>query len=177
MKELKFDKKDFMEDSLLNNETLEFIEALHSRGWTTAKIEFIARHKKVNGLEIDAVLVLKLNTCRRLIGLELKEYNFFEAIGQAIERRPYFHYFYLITRFPRSFLGFVLKEVIEKDENAWNFQRLKKLFPNKIGWICYDKRKGPFLFMPSFFQKCDVKYLLNLNKEIVDFEVVKTRRD
>ena len=172
MKEVKFDKKDYIEDSLLNEKTLEFIRVQHEHYWGSANIELITRHKKINKYEVDVAIVLKLKSYRRLIGIELKEYNFIDVISQAIERRPYFHYLYIITRPPRRTMGFWIKDLISGKQNA-DLDKLKKLFKNKIGWICVDEYKGTFLLLPSFFQKCDVKYLLDLNGHLTDFEIGK----
>ena len=165
MNEVKLDNKDFLEDSLLNKHTIRLIENYHG-----GRAKLILRHKKVGNYEVDGIIVLELYSCKRLIGVELKEYNFIDVIDQAIERRKDFHYFYIITRFPVHFLGDIVKSLIVSGSDSTYWDKFKRLFENKIGWIFYNDGFPPLMFLPSFYNKGkEIKgYIKNLLNKPVD---------
>jgi len=140
-KEVRMDKKVFLEDSLLTKEAIEIIEKYHG-----GKVEKIKRHLKVLGMEVDAEITIKFKTTSRKIGIELKESNLTQAIEQAIARRKFFDYFYIITKEHRALLGTYVLLASEGNEI------FKKFFENKIGWIGKFE-KGYFLLYPSRFLK------------------------
>ena len=139
------DKKIFIEDGLLSNDTVELIRKYHG-----GKVERVVRHVKVCGKEVDGEIVLKMRTVKRRIGVELKEWNLSQAISQAIERRKFFHYFYIITRINKTFFGDYVYQAIRGEPF------FKKMFENKIGWIGYSDRIGFIMLFPSKFMKIGV---------------------
>jgi len=167
--DLKTDKKDFLEDSLLNEETIKLIKNEHSSWYSAPEVELVLRHKRIDGKEVDGLVVLKYKDCRRLVGVELKEWNITECISQAAERRYLANYFYIITRFPRHSLGSIIKDILNSKNGTYG-QYFQKLFKHKIGWIVYDERYPPLLMFPSFFIKTDfnLSFVKNLKNEVVD---------
>jgi hypothetical protein len=126
------------EDSLLNENVLKFIEELHG------KIIKIERHFYVAGMEVDAILYCKKSRTRR-IGIELKDFDIKKAMEQAIERRSYFNYFYIITKSYRRLIGYDIRYLHYSN-------LLDKFFQNKIGIIAVNNNE-PFLLYPSNFIK------------------------
>lgn len=173
MLDLKADKKDFMEDSLLNEETVKLIKYEHSSWYSTPEVELVLRHKIIDGKEMDGLIVLKYQNCRRLVGVELKEWNVTECISQAVKRRYLANYFYIITRFPRHSLGSIIKDILNSKNGTYG-QYFQQLFQHKIGWIVYDERYPPLLMFPSFLINTEKEWKIvkNLKNEIVDVKVV-----
>ncbi|KAA0006373.1 MAG: hypothetical protein FE045_03305, partial [Thermoplasmata archaeon] len=87
------DNRIFFEDALLTRKILWAIENFHQ-----LHVNRIYRHVKINGLETDAVAVCQTAEDRyeRWVGFELKENAIEKAIQQAIARRKYFDYFYIV---------------------------------------------------------------------------------
>jgi len=168
--EFNLDGKEYLEDSLLNKKTIELIRDVHSSWLSLPEVEVVLRHKKVNGMEVDGIIILKHKTLRRFVGVELKEYNIVDAITQAKERRKFFNYFYIITRFPRKSLGSIIRDILFYEEPYYR-PKFFELYENKIGWIVYDEKYPPLLMFPSFFIKVDFKnltFIKNLKGSVVD---------
>jgi len=93
-KVIRKDKANYGEDSLLTDKVIEVIEFHHN-----FDIQFIELHKRENGFEVDAVIwaLTKEKNLERCIGIELKDRDLYKAIEQAVERRQYYHYFYIVT--------------------------------------------------------------------------------
>ena len=173
--DLKLDKKDFLEDSLLNKETIKLIIDEHSSWYSVPKVELVLRHKVINGKEVDGLVLLKFQRCRRLVGVELKEWNIGDCISQAVERRKLFNYSYIITRFPRHSLGSIIRDILNSENGTYG-QYFQELFKYKIGWIVYDKKYPPLLMFPSFFLKegldlTNLTFIKNLKNKVVDVEM------
>jgi len=140
--ERQYDKKLFLEDGLLNSESVELIRRYHG-----GEVEIVKRHVRVVGKEVDAEIILKMKTVRRRVGIELKEYSLNQAIPQAIERRKFFHYFYIITRINKAFFGDFLYEA------SYKRGYFPEMFEHKIGWIGFIERVGFIMLYPSKFMK------------------------
>jgi len=166
--ELTVDGKNFREDELLNKEVIKLIVNKHTNYYSLSKINAVLRHKKIKDMEIDGIIILKHRTVIRLFGIELKEYNIVDVIRQAIVRRRFFHYFYIITRFPRHTIGELMKEVVS-GKNNYYLKHFKVLFKYKIGWIAYEKKYPPMFLLPSFFKKpvYKINFIRNLNNKII----------
>jgi len=168
--ELKLDRKDFLEDSLLNEKTVELIKNEHSSWCSVPEVKLILRHKIIDGKELDGLIVFEYKNCKRLVGVELKEWNITECIYQAVERRHLANYFYIITHFPRHSLGSIIKDILNSKNGTYG-NYFQQLFEHKIGWIVYDEQYPPLLMFPSFFIKVgslNLSFVKNLKNEIVD---------
>ena len=90
---MKEDNRIFFEDALLTRGILYVISKCHD-----LEIEKIYRHVMVNGMEVDAVAICKTYEDRyeRWVGFELKENALDKAMDQAMLRRDYFDYFYVV---------------------------------------------------------------------------------
>ena len=86
--------KHYQEDELLTPEVIELIEALHG-----VRVEKIVWHAVIQGLECDAILYAWTRKKKRFktIGIELKEHDFTKVLHQALARRSFFHYTYIVT--------------------------------------------------------------------------------
>ena len=98
MGELTFDKEIINQEERLYTEEIENLILEHHENYEI--VERKLRYKidgKVN-LETDVVLIVKTTNTgvKRAIGIELKENDILKAISQAMERREYFHYFYVV---------------------------------------------------------------------------------
>jgi len=133
------------EDKLLNKNVLNLIEELHG------KIEKIEKHFRVGGEEVDAIIYC--GTKRRRIGIELKEADIEKAISQAINRRNFFNYFYIVLHCSKSWLGYIIYYLFRKNE-------LSHFFNYKIGLIIVNNEEA-FLVFPSHFIKVGVEKFLN----------------
>jgi len=62
------------------------------------KLESRLFRQKVGNKEVDVILIVKTKEkeIKRAIGIELKENDIVKAVSQAIERREYFHHFYVV---------------------------------------------------------------------------------
>lgn len=86
----------FNEDYYLDEEVIKIIEEHHDLKFMT-----LTRHVRMFGLEIDAVAIFETpRHFTRSVGFELKENDLPKAIIQALVRRPYFHYFYIVIPWP-----------------------------------------------------------------------------
>jgi hypothetical protein len=144
MKEMNKWGREVKEDSLLNEKVLNFIGELHG------EIVKVERHFKVCGMEIDAIIYCKKRKIRR-VGIELKDFNIKKAVEQAIARRTYFNYFYIITKSYRRLIGYDIRYL-------YNSKLLGKFFQNKIGVITINNGE-PFLIYPSNYMKVGLEIL------------------
>jgi hypothetical protein len=134
-------ERDIMEDKLLNNSNVqEIIEELHG------EILKIFRHFFIYDMEVDAILFCKKTRDIRRIGIELKEMDLVKAVSQAILRRNYFNYFYIILRTNAKYIGYRFR-------GLYKFNLLKDFFDRKIGLIVVDWSDNAFLLFPSHFNK------------------------
>jgi hypothetical protein len=127
--------REIREDGLLNLSTLELIEKIHG------KIEKIERHFKVGSMEIDAIIYCRKSRVKR-IGLELKEFDINKALEQAIERRKYFNYFYIVLESDKRLIGYDFRSLYLRG-------KLSSLLNNNIGLITVHDGKA-FLIFPSY---------------------------
>jgi hypothetical protein len=139
------------EDSLLNENVLKFIEELHG------KIIKIERHFQIAGMEVDAIIYCRKSKIRR-VGIELKDFDIKKAIEQAIERRSYFNYFYIITKSYRRLIGYDIRYLHYSN-------LLDKFFQNKIGIIVVNNNE-PFLLYPSNFIKVGLEKIGIINEDL-----------
>ena len=111
-----------IEDRLLDETVLRTIERLHQ-----GEIVNVKRHVRLEGLECDAVVALKLQRVKRTIGFELKIGDLTKVIEQAFARKHLFDYMYAVCdiRLP-------LYDVL-----SWlnNVGLLKMIFDDGIGLI------------------------------------------
>jgi len=93
-KVIKRDNAEYYEDSLLTDKVIELIEKHHN-----FNIHLVELHKREHGFEVDAVIwaSTRERKLERYVGIELKDYDLYKAIEQAVERRQYYHYFYIVT--------------------------------------------------------------------------------
>jgi hypothetical protein len=129
----KWEGREVQEDKLLNPKVLELIETIHG------KIEKIEKHFKVGGMEVDAIIYSKKSRTKR-IGVELKELDINKALEQAIARRSYFNYFYIILGSDRRLIGYDIRSIHHK---------LDDFFKNNIGLITVHDGEA-FLIYPSY---------------------------
>ena len=134
-----WDGRKVIEDDLLNENVLSLIERLHG------KIERIDKHYKVDGMEVDAIILCK-RVKERLIGIELKEYDFFKVIQQAVQRRRYFNYFYVVTR-GGNIIGQTMRCL-------YRMGLLSELFEHGIGWIVVNQEGQAWYLFASTYLKC-----------------------
>ena len=99
------DNKYYFEDALLTWKILETIKACHD-----LEIRRVYRHAMVAGFEVDAVAICKTSGGKeRWIGFELKEADFPKAFAQALLRRDFFDYFYVVIDLPvREVVNWIL---------------------------------------------------------------------
>jgi len=128
------------EDKLFNENVLKIIENLHG------KIFKVERHYKVANLETDIILLCKRIRGYKSVGIELKVSDTLKAIEQAIARRKYFNYFYIVSDVynPYSYLGYEI-------EYLFKYQALDKLKEYYIGWIISNFEGQAYLIFPSFY--------------------------
>jgi len=111
-----------IEDKLLDEAVLKTIERLHQ-----GEIVDVKRHVRLEGLECDAVVALKLQRVKRTIGFELKIGDLAKVVEQAFARKHLFDYMYAVCdiRLP-------LYDVL-----SWlnNVGLLKMIFDDGIGLI------------------------------------------
>jgi hypothetical protein len=127
--------REIREDGLLNSSVLQLIEKIHG------KIEKIERHFEVGGMEIDAILYCKKKRVKT-IGLELKEFDINKALAQAVERRKYFNYFYIVLESDRRLIGYDFRSLYLRGQ-------LSSLLNNNIGLITVHDGEA-FLIFPSY---------------------------
>jgi hypothetical protein len=136
-------EKEFKEDSLLSKSVLWLIGQLHG------SITSVKRHVEVgeDGLEVDAVVLAKRSRYR-VIGVELKAFDVLKAVQQAVARRPFFHYFYIVIgeHSAQRYLGYYI-------DSLYRHGGLQLLMEHGIGWIMVDLIGNPWLIFPSRFMK------------------------
>ena len=90
---MKEDNNLYFEDALLTRQVIWVLERKHD-----FHVEKLYRHVKINSFEIDAVAIVKTSIERyeRWVGFELKETAIDKAVGQALDRREFFDYFYVV---------------------------------------------------------------------------------
>lgn len=148
------DNQHYLEDALLTWKILDVIRASHD-----LDVEKVFRHCKIAGMEIDAVAVCRTLGDRedRWIGFELKESDIQKAFKQAISRRTYFDYFYIILDLEtRSIVNFILakKEAVEK---------------YKIGFV--SAKENVVVYSSRFQKRLEIKG--ELREEIRDLPLIK----
>ena len=135
----------FKEDHLLNEGVLGLIEQLHG------SIISVRRHIGVgeDELEVDAVVLTKRSRYR-VIGVELKATDVLRAVQQAVTRRPFFHYFYIVSgeHSVQRYLGYYI-------DSLYRHGGLQLLLEHGVGWIMLDLSGNPWLIFPSRFMKTD----------------------
>jgi len=149
------------EDSLLNKDTVSFIEKLHN-----CEVVKILKHFYVKDKEIDAILYCKtLNKgLIRKIGIELKEIDLEKAVVQAVERRDFFNYFYIITK-AYFYVGEVFRKLVLNSPNL-----LREMVTKSVGIISvveYDGKNECFLILPSKFKRDAVE--IETDRKIKEF--------
>ena len=136
----------FKEDSLLNENVLKLLESFHGG------IVGVYRHVEVGEerLEVDAVILAKRSRYR-VIGVELKATDVLKAVHQAVARRPFFHYFYIVSGEYSTVHG-VLGHFID---TLYQHGVLRYLSEHGIGWIMLDRSGNPWLIYPSKYLRTD----------------------
>jgi hypothetical protein len=137
---------EFKEDSLLNENVLKLLESFHGG------VVGVYRHVEVGEerLEVDAVVLTKRSRYR-VIGVELKVSDVLKAVRQAVARRPFFHYFYIVSGEYSTVHG-VLGYFIDM---LYQHGVLQYLSEHGIGWIMLDWGGTPWLIYPSKYLRTD----------------------
>jgi hypothetical protein len=151
----KWKNRKVIEDALLNDKVLEIIKELHG------EIFKIRKHYEIAGMETDVILLCKRERGYKSIGIELKQSDLLTAVGQAMERRQYFNYFYVISESykPNVYIGYEI-EWLSK------FNSLSNLKKYKIGWIVSNFNNQAWLIYPSRYINVGFKNVLfKLNEE------------
>jgi hypothetical protein len=154
--------KTIYEDKLLNKHTISFIENLHN-----CEVVKILRHFYVKDKEIDVILYCRtLNKgLIRKIGIELKEVDLEKAVVQAVERRDFFNYFYIITN-AYFYIGEAFRKLVLSSPNL-----LKEMITKSVGMISvieYENGKNEcFLILPSKFKRDAVE--IETDRKIKEF--------
>ena len=101
----------YFEDALLTRQIVYTIEEKHN-----LYVNKIFRHVFINGYEIDALAICKTREDKfeRWIGFELKENSLDKAIHQAILRRRFFNYFYIVINLSVSSIVRYLLDMADK---------------------------------------------------------------
>ena len=82
----------YKEDSLFDDKVVSLISRVHN-----FKLLYYRRHKRINHTEIDVYSVWSTPSGkRRTIILELKQTDFTKLVGQALNRREYGDYIYIV---------------------------------------------------------------------------------
>lgn len=139
--------REVQEDSLLNEDVLRLISRYYG------SIFKIVKHSKVNGKEIDAIVYCTTTSLKiprflgiRTVGIELKETHLVKVVEQAIERRPFFDYFYVVTGATdrkHRYIGWDIEKLYR--ENL-----LGKMLDKKIGWILNTWDSAHVIFPSKF---------------------------
>ena len=88
----------FAEDHLFDSAILGLVEDAHE-----VRTQSVIRHMVVDGREVDVVVLAEnFGGSLRTFGFELKVERAREAIAQAEERAPSFHYFYVVLNLTPS---------------------------------------------------------------------------
>jgi len=151
----KWQNRNVIEDALLNDNVLKIIKDLHG------EIYKIKKHYEVGGAEVDAILLCKRVKGYKYIGIELKQSDLKKALIQAVLRRIYFHYFYIVSELynPHTYFGYEV-------EYLHKYKLLDRFKEYKIGWISTYKNQA-FLIFPSFYSKL----ISNKIKDIIKDDV------
>lgn len=136
----KWEGREVREDELLNENVLKLLEELHG------KIIKLEKHYKVCGKEVDAIIYCQKSRVKT-VGLELKEFDLLKAVEQAVERRNFFNYFYIVINSDVKYLGYDFYNFYYDNQEL-----LKKFFENNIGLIVV-REEGAFLVCPSYHTK------------------------
>jgi len=157
---------EFKEDHLLNEGVLRLMEHFHGR------IVSVHRHIEVgeDKLEVDAVVLAK-RSHYRIIGVELKSTDVLKAVQQSVVRRPFFHYFYIVSgeHSAQRYLGYYI-------DSLYRHGKLHLLLEHGVGWIMLDLSGNPWLIYPSRYLRTDKtlkpKVFMNmyLNKSTVSIK-------
>ena len=92
MDEIKEDNNLYFEDALLTRNIMWVIESKHN-----LKVSKLYRHVKIDSYEVDALAITETpEHIERWIGFELKDNSIDKATLQAMLRRKYFDYFYVV---------------------------------------------------------------------------------
>jgi hypothetical protein len=135
----RWEGREVKEDALLELESVRaLIEALHGR------ITRVFKHFRVGGMEVDAILHCARRAVRT-VGLELKELDLERAARQALERRPYFNYFYVVARTNVREIGYPLRRL-------HRLGLLGRLFEGGVGLIAVDGSSSAYLLLSSKFR-------------------------
>lgn len=134
-------KRKVNEDTLLDEKILKLLSRIHG------SVYRIIRHSRINGKEIDAIVYCKTTEARlsRYIGIELKEYDLKSVVEQAIERRSFFDYFYIVTAEYSSHYAYLGRDI----KMLYKQKLLGKMIEMGIGWIL--KFDDPIIIFPSSF--------------------------
>jgi hypothetical protein len=136
----RWEGREVKEDALLELESVRaLIEALHGR------ITRVFKHFRVGGMEVDAILHCARRAVRT-VGLELKELDLERAARQALERRPYFNYFYVVARTNAREVGYPLRRL-------YRVGLLGRLFDEGVGVIAVDGSSSAYLLLSSKFKR------------------------
>ena len=116
------------EDKLLRQDVIDLLKAHH--GIKPIELKW---HQRIEH-EIDAILIAETPSgFIRTFGFELKVSDIQRAVEQAIERRKFFNYFYIVSSSHPARIWFYL-------EWALNFDLLENMKEHGIGWIISLKR-------------------------------------
>ena len=86
------DREIYLEDFLFDYRVVSTIEDLHS-----LKVNTLFRHVLVGGFETDVVALCSTDQgYDRWVGFELKDSDILKALNQALWRRRFFDYFYVV---------------------------------------------------------------------------------
>jgi hypothetical protein len=157
-----WDGRKIDEDRLLNKDVIDFIEDIHD-----CEVVKILRHFYVKDKEIDAILYCRtLNKgLMRKIGIELKEVDLEKAVVQAVERRDFFNYFYIITN-AYFYIGEAFRKLVLNSPDL-----LKEMITKSVGMISvieYENgKKECFLILPSKFKRDTVE--IETDRKIKEF--------
>ena len=129
----------YREDAYLSYHVENFVANAHGLVDIT-----VMRHKVINGLECDAVMYGSTEGGKiRTIGFELKQNDVNKVIDQAIARRKFFHYMYIVTPLPLTYFIHI----------AHNSGKLYEMLRHGIGLIIVDDdERGSFVPTKAFIR-------------------------
>jgi len=135
----------FREDELFNEEVVREIERYHVMRYLSH-----SRHVRIDGMELDVVATFetKVGAFTRTFGFELKLWDLYRVVEQAVKRRHLFDYYYVV-------LDLSLKDLLSAVLRHLDVPELiRKIREHGIGIICENR-----IVLGSRFRRGSVRTL------------------
>ena len=153
---MKFRKRVYIEDYIINNELIEKILKIHKLRKNECRI---LRHRIINRYECDVVIKCKNGTS---IGIELKILrnvnDLYKVIEQAIKRRFFFNYMYIVVYHDEINISNPVQMMQFLYYRCNNFYNVIKLLQDYSIGLVFVNRNGFRIFQQSTYLINDVKF-------------------